>query len=181
MLCSTPKDCLRHLRRRLMKMLKALLPGLKVNRYFDHSSASVDALIEEITFVNAQNASSQMSHPNVPLPSDLDGASPTCTAAKPKAIDTKRKSRNSGRDSKETSVGESTTQRSPTAKRKRTDHSTDGEATAPAPVASSGSNVDDPPAKKQHKNPSSSTGKSVDDSQSSTSTTATGSSQVSAS
>ena len=73
MLCSTPKDCLRHLRRRLMKMLKALLPGLKVNRYFDHSSASVDALIEEITFVNAQNASSQMSHPNVPLSSDLDG------------------------------------------------------------------------------------------------------------
>ena len=181
MLCSTPKDCLRHLRRRLMKMLKALLPGLKVNRYFDHSSASVDALIEEITFVNAQNASSQISHPNVPLPSDLDGASPTCTADKPKAIDTKRKSRNNGRNSKDTSVDESTKHRSPTAKRKRTDHSTDGEATVPAPMASSGSSVDDPPAKKQHKNPTSSTGKSVDDPQSSTSTTETGSSQVSAS
>ena len=178
-LCSTPKDCLRHLRRRLMKMLKALLPGLKVNRYFDHSSASVDALIEEITFVNAQNASSQMSHPNVPLPSDLDGANPTCTAAKPKAIDTKRKSRNGGRDSNESSVGESTTHRSPSTKRKRAEHSTDGEVAVPASVASSGRNVEDPPAKKQHKNPTTSTGKSIDESEQSASTTATGSAQVS--
>ena len=96
MLCSAPKDCLRHLRRRLMKMLKALLPGLKVNRYFDHSSASVDALIEEITFVNAQQASS---HPSVPLPSELDGASPTCTAVKPKAIDVKRRPGNNSTNS----------------------------------------------------------------------------------
>ena len=178
-LCSTPKDCLRHLRRRLMKMLKALLPGLKVNRYFDHSSASVDALIEEITFVNAQNASSQMNHPNVPLPSDLDGSSPTCTAAKPKAIDTKRKSRNGGRDCSESSVGESTAHRSPTAKRKRAEHSTDGEAAVPALATSSGSNVEDPPAKKQLKNPTTSTGKSIDESEPSTSTTATGSAQAS--
>ena len=106
------------------------------------------------------------------------GASPTCTAAKPKAIDTKRKSRNGGKD---TNVGESTTHRSPTAKRKRTEHSTDGEATGPVPVASSsGSNIEDPPAKKQHKNSTTSTGKSADESQPSTSTSATSSAQVAA-
>ena len=52
--------------------------------------------------------------------------------------------------------------RSPTAKRKRAEHSTDGEAAVPAPATSSGSNAEDPPAKKQLKNPTTSTGKSID-------------------
>ncbi len=101
LVCSAPKDCLRRLRRKLMKLLKAILPGLKVNKYFDHSSASVDALIEEITFVNEEQcqsglvASSQDEQDTkpaaaaaavpAPAPGDVHGATGTTSAARPKS------------------------------------------------------------------------------------------------
>ena len=87
--CATPKDCLRHLRRRIVVLLKALLPGLKLNRHFDHSSASVDTLIEEVTNLNRPPSdqtdplqlSSQIKEEDMPLPSATCSRTATSAAA----------------------------------------------------------------------------------------------------
>ena len=173
LLCSTPKDCLRHLRRRIMKLLKALLPGLKTNRYFDHSSASVDALVEEITFVNAQHLSSQATQQTASIPSELTGATPSCSnvaASQTKTVGLKRKLHDSNAsDHSKSAQGDSGTQVSPTAKHKRSEQVDNSESLMPPPVAPAASSFEEAPTKKPRKNPLSASSV-VDEPQPSTST-----------
>ena len=53
-LCKTPQSCLHHLRRKVCRLLKALLPELNLTDKFDRSGAAVDTLLSEVISSNAQ-------------------------------------------------------------------------------------------------------------------------------
>ncbi len=46
--CKSPRECLQHLRRKVVYLLKVLLPGLKISHSFDPTSRCVDKLLEEV-------------------------------------------------------------------------------------------------------------------------------------
>jgi hypothetical protein len=50
--CKSPQACLRHLRRKICRVLQALLPDLDLSSPFNQGSDSVDALLKEITHCN---------------------------------------------------------------------------------------------------------------------------------